>query len=90
MLVEGARGQHAAGGLAVPSRCGQVRDGAFEQMSSLGEYLPVRVGLAFRIAPCGELWAKESFVVALRYVRVEFAYKMPPNHYTAQKIRCAA
>ena len=59
MLVEGAHGQHAAGGLAVPSMCGQVRDGAFEQMSSPSEYLPVRIGRAFRIAPCGELWAKE-------------------------------
>ena len=46
MLVEGAHGQHAAGGLAVPSRCGKVRDGAFEQISSPGEYLPIRVGLA--------------------------------------------
>ena len=27
MLVEGAHGQHAAGGLAVPSRCGQARNG---------------------------------------------------------------
>ena len=61
-----------------------------DQMSSPGECLPVRVRLAFGIAPCGELWAKESFVVALRYVRVKFAYKMAPNHYTAQKIRCAA
>ena len=59
MLVEGAHGQHAARGLAVPSMCGQVRDGAFEQMSSPSEYLPVRIGPAFRIAPCGELWAKE-------------------------------
>ena len=59
MLVEGAHGQHAAGGLAVPSRCGQARDGEFEQMSSPSEYLPVRIGRAFRIAPCGELWAKE-------------------------------
>ena len=65
MLVEGAHGQHAAGGLAVPSRCGQVSDGAFEQMSSPGEYLPERVGLAFRIAPCGELWAKEWWWVVL-------------------------
>ena len=26
---------------------------------SRGDDLPVRVGLAFEIAPCGELWAKE-------------------------------
>jgi len=30
-----------------------------DQMSSPGECLPVRVGLAFGIAPCGELCAKE-------------------------------
>ena len=28
-------------------------------MSSPGDYVPVRVGPAFGIAPCGELWAKE-------------------------------
>eukprot|EP00964_Phaeocystis_antarctica_P138292 scaffold102963_cov71-Phaeocystis_antarctica.AAC.7 len=28
-------------------------------MSSPGDYLHVRVGPAFGIAPCGELWAKE-------------------------------
>ena len=30
-----------------------------DQMSSPDDYLPVRVGPAFGIAPCGELWAKE-------------------------------
>ena len=34
---------------------GQLAD----EMSSPGDYLPVRVGPAFGIAPCGELWAKE-------------------------------
>ena len=43
-------------------------------MSSPGEYLPVRVGLAFGIAPCGELWAKEWRQI--KYVRVANAYKM--------------
>jgi len=43
-------------------------------MSSPGDYLPVRVGLAFGIAPCGELWAKEFGGGA--EVRAAFAYKM--------------
>ena len=80
----------AAGGLAVPSMCGQVRDGAFEQMSSLGEYLPVRVGLAFRIAPCGELWAKEfggGADICARRICLEIGFL---HRYTAQKNRCAA
>ena len=33
-----------------------------DQMSSPGEYLPVRVGLAFGIAPCGELSGQKSLV----------------------------
>ena len=47
---------------------GQLAD----QMSSPGDYLPVRVGPAFGIAPCGELWAKEFGGVApdIKYVRV--------------------
>ena len=45
-----------------------------DQMSSPGDYLPVRVGLAFGIAPCGELWAKEFGGGA--EVRAAFAYKM--------------
>eukprot|EP00964_Phaeocystis_antarctica_P152588 scaffold120549_cov39-Phaeocystis_antarctica.AAC.1 len=34
---------------------GQLAD----EMSSPCDHLPVRVGPAFGIAPCGELWAKE-------------------------------
>ena len=43
-------------------------------MSSLGDYVPVRVGPTFGIAPCGELWAKEWHQI--KYVRVANAYKM--------------
>ena len=50
MMVEVADGPHAAG-----AHNQQARDGEFEQMSSPSEYLPVRIGRAFRIAPCGEL-----------------------------------
>ena len=64
-----------------------------DQMSSPGDHLPVRVGPAFGIAPCGELAAKEfGGVGATRYykVRVAMCTKWPPTRYTAQKIRCAA
>ena len=53
-----------------------------DQISSPGNYLPVRVGLAFGIAPCGELWAKvrgsgeaKEFGGGAE-VRAAFAYKM--------------
>ena len=44
--------------------------------------IPVRVGLAFGIAPCGELWAKVRGIVEAKEfgggaeVRAAFAYKM--------------
>eukprot|EP00964_Phaeocystis_antarctica_P071656 scaffold43762_cov40-Phaeocystis_antarctica.AAC.1 len=42
-----------------------------DQMSSPGDHLPVRVGPAFGIAPCGELAAKEfGGVGATRYYKV--------------------
>ena len=70
-----------------------MRDGAFEQMSSLGEYLTVLVGLAFRIAPCGELWAKEFGGVApqiLKYVRCANVYKIASYTFILPKnsLRC--
>ena len=46
MSADGTASAPATGGLA-------------DQMSSPGDYLPVRVGPAFGIAPCVELWAKE-------------------------------
>ena len=48
MSAHGTASAPATGGLA-------------DQMSSPGDYLPVRVrvGPAFGIAPCVELWAKE-------------------------------
>ena len=45
-----------------------------DQMSSPDDNLPVRVGPAFGIAPCGELWAKEFGGGA--DVRAASAYKM--------------
>jgi len=52
-----------------------------DQMSSPGDHLPVRVGPAFGIAPCGELWAKEISGVGARYynVRVAMCTKWPPT-----------
>ena len=61
-----------------------------DQMSSPGECLPVRVGLAFGIAPCGELCAKEfggGAVICARRICLENGLLHP---YTAQKNRCAA
>ena len=54
-----------------------------DQMSSPGDYLPVSVGLAFGIAPCGELWAKEFGGGA--EVRAAFAYKMAAYILTLHK-----
>ena len=62
-----------------------------DQMSSPGDYLPVRVGLAFGIAPCGELWAKEFGGGAeergARSICLQNGFLHP---YIAQKNRCAA
>eukprot|EP00964_Phaeocystis_antarctica_P087070 scaffold55193_cov48-Phaeocystis_antarctica.AAC.1 len=45
---------------------GQLAD----EMSSPGDYLPVRVGPAFGIAPCGELYLRCSFRPAIARVGV--------------------
>ena len=53
-----------------------------DQMSSPGDYLPVRVGPAFGIAPCGELLSNEFRVWSgvrsrdIKYVRVANVSKM--------------
>eukprot|EP00964_Phaeocystis_antarctica_P061625 scaffold36833_cov100-Phaeocystis_antarctica.AAC.6 len=67
---------------------GQLAD----EMSSPGDYLPVRVGPAFGIAPCGELWAKELGGGAWRQnMCVSECLQNGLLHpYTAQKSRCAA
>ena len=54
------------------------------QMSSPVDYLSVRAGPAFRIAPCGELRAKGFCrIVQRRRVRVAFVYKMAAYHNVA-------
>ena len=56
-------------------------------MSSPGDYVPVRVGPAFGIAPCGELWAKEFggeiiiAVVRWRYHHRQILYMWCSNVY---------
>ena len=74
---------------------GQLTD----QISSPGDYLPVRVGPAFGIAPCVELWAKEfgggwrvapNTPIYTKYVRVAKGVQNGFLHpQTAQKNRCA-
>ena len=60
------------------------------QMSSLVDYLSVRAGPAFRIAPCGELRAKGFCrIVQRRWVRVAFVYKMAAYTLTLPKITAA-
>ena len=67
-----------------------------DQMSSPGDYLPVRVGPAFGIAPCGELLSKEFRVEWREKPRYKVCAcsKCVQNGllhpYTAQKLRCAA
>ena len=65
-------------------------------MSSPGDYVPVRVGPAFGIAPCGELLSKEFRVEWREKPRYKVCAcsKCVQNGllhpYTAQKLRCAA
>ena len=86
MSADGTASAPATGGLA-------------DQMSSPGDYLPVRVGPAFGIAPCVELWAKEfgggwrvapNTPIYTKYVRVAKGVQNGFLHpQTAQKNRCA-
>ena len=61
-------------------------------MSSPGDYVPVRVGPAFGIAPCGELWAKELGGVApdVKYVRVPIIHFADPPYQIHSRLRASS